>query len=252
MLSVKQPADNGYVTIFHPRDKGVTVHDENDIKLTLQQTALLQGWRDSQGLWRVALKPSVTNVNTNTIAMDRPAPTEAVYNVYELPSTRELVTFLHAVLGYPTKATLIKVARRGFLTSFPGLTVKNINKFFPESVETQKGHMRQQRQGVRSTKVFDEDATLEGFKQTPGVKHKDVYLRVYDATKKAMNTNQTGRVPIVSSRGNKYIMVAVELDGNYIDCEPMRDRTTKSLITAYQSIFTRWKQTVSLVQIGTF
>eukprot|EP00804_Cyclotella_cryptica_P023552 CCRYP_018913-RA/>CCRYP_018913-RA protein AED:0.17 eAED:0.19 QI:0/0/0/1/0.25/0/5/0/1080 len=243
LLSVKQLADNGYVTIFHPHDKGVTVHDENDIRLTSQRTALLQGWRDAQGLWRVALKPSVTNVNTDTIAMDRPAPTEAVYNVYELPSTRELVAFLHASLGYPTKATLVEAARRGFLTSFPGLTVENINKFFPESEETQKGHMRQQRQGVRSTKIVDEDATSEGFKQAPGIKHKDVYLRVYDATKRTMYTDQTGRVPIVSSRGNKYIMVAVELDGNYIDCEPMRDRTTKSLVTAYQTIFTRWKQT---------
>jgi hypothetical protein len=160
-----------------------------------------------------------------------------------MPSTRELIAFQHASLGYPTKATLTDTARRGFLTSFPGLMVENINKFFPESVETQKGHMRQQRQGVRSTKVADDDALLESFKPTPGVKHKDVYLRVYDATKKAMYTDQTGRIPVVSSRGNKYIMVAVELDGNYIDCEPMRDRTTKSLITAYQSIFTRWKQT---------
>eukprot|EP00804_Cyclotella_cryptica_P025147 CCRYP_013003-RA/>CCRYP_013003-RA protein AED:0.27 eAED:0.23 QI:0/0/0/1/1/1/3/0/671 len=193
LLSVKQLADNGYVTIFHPHDKGVTVHDENDIRLTSQRTALLQGWRDAQGLWRVALKPSVTNVNTDTIAMDRPAPTEAVYNVYELPSTRELVAFLHASLGYPTKATLVEAARRGFLTSFPGLTVENINKFFPESDETQKGHMRQQRQGVRSTKIVDEDAMSEGFKPAPGIKHKDVYLRVYDATKKAMYTDQTGR-----------------------------------------------------------
>ena len=96
---MKQLADNGYVTIFHPGDKGVTVHDENDVKLTLQRTALLQGWRDSQGLWQIALKPSVTNINTDIIAMDRPAPTEAVNNVYELPSTRELVTFLHTALG---------------------------------------------------------------------------------------------------------------------------------------------------------
>ena len=36
LLSVKQLADNGYVTIFHPNDKGVKVHDENDVKLTLQ------------------------------------------------------------------------------------------------------------------------------------------------------------------------------------------------------------------------
>ena len=47
LLSVEQLADNGYITIFHPHDKGVTVHNKNDVKLTLQQRALLQGWRDS-------------------------------------------------------------------------------------------------------------------------------------------------------------------------------------------------------------
>ena len=54
--------------------------------------------------------------------------------------------------------------------------------------------MRQSRQGVRSTKVPDEDAML-GVKPTPGVKHKDVYLRVFDATKKSMYTDQSGPFP---------------------------------------------------------
>ncbi len=48
-----------------------------------------------------------------------------------------------------------------------------------------KGHMKQTRKEVRSTKVPDDDAMLE-FKPTPGVKHKDVYLCVFDAIKKAM------------------------------------------------------------------
>eukprot|EP00970_Alexandrium_tamarense_P013001 scaffold3198_cov213-Alexandrium_tamarense.AAC.33 len=102
--------------------------------------------------------------------------------------------------------------------------------------------MKQGKQGVRSTKVFDEDAMLE-FKPTPGVKHKDVYLRVFDATKRPMFSDQTGKFPITSSRGNKYIMVAVELDGSYIDAEPLKTRTTQSLINAYQTIHNRWKAT---------
>ena len=32
------------------------------------------------------------------------------------------------------------------------VTVENVNKYFPEPEETQKGHMNHQRQGVRSTK----------------------------------------------------------------------------------------------------
>jgi hypothetical protein len=45
---------------------------------------------------------------------------------------------------------------------------------------------------------------------------------VFDTTKKSMFSNQTGKFPITSARGYKYIMVAVELDGNYIDCEPLQ------------------------------
>ena len=82
-----------------------------------------------------------------------------------------------------------------------------------------------------------------GFKQQPGVKHKELYLMVVDATKKLMFSNQTGKFPITSACGNKYIMVAVELDGNYIDCEPLHSWSAKSLTKDYQAIFQRWKAT---------
>jgi hypothetical protein len=38
-------------------------------------------------------------------------------------------------------------------------------------------------------------------------------------------------------------MVAVELDGNYIDGKPIQSRKAKSLTKAYQAIFQRWKAT---------
>jgi hypothetical protein len=74
-----------------------------------------------------------------------------------------------------------------------------------ESDETQKGHMRQSRQGVRLTKVLDKDAML-GVKPSPGVKKKDVYLQVFDSDKKTMSTDQSGPFPIKSRRNNQYIM----------------------------------------------
>jgi hypothetical protein len=153
-------------------------------------------------------------------------------SVYELPNTKEVVRFLHAALGTPTRATLLTAAQHGNLVTFPGMTPENISRYFPESDETQKGHMKQTKQGVRSTKIVDEYAML-GFKQQPGLKHKDVYLMVFDATKKSMFSDQIGKFPITSARGNKYIMVAVELDGNYIDGKPIQSRKAKSLTKAY-------------------
>ena len=60
---------------------------------------------------------------------------ETAMNVYELPSTKEVVRFLHAALGYPTKATLLTAAQNGNLVTFLGLTPENIKHHFPESDE---------------------------------------------------------------------------------------------------------------------
>ena len=180
---------------------------------------MLQGCRNEAGLWTVPIKDEATI--SQHIDID-----EAAMNVYDLPSTKEVVRFLHAALGFPTKATLLTAAKNGNLVTFPGLTPENINKHFPESDETQKGHMRQSRQGVRSTKVPDEDAMLE-FTPTPGIKKKDVYLRVVNADKRSMYTDQSGPFPRKSRRSNQYIMVAVELDGNYIDAEALKTRNAE-------------------------
>ena len=71
LMSVNVLADNGYTTIFH--DKGISVHDNDSFPFTVQQPAMLQGWRIEQGLWVVPLtnnklEPSkhldlVTNIN---------------------------------------------------------------------------------------------------------------------------------------------------------------------------------------------
>jgi hypothetical protein len=109
-------------------------------------------------------------------------------NAYDLPSTKEVIRFLHAMLRFPTKATLLTAIRNKNLVTFPGLTTDNVNKFFPESDEMQKGRMKQTLQGVRSTKVSDEDALLQQ-PPTPGIKHKDTYLHVFNITKNAIYTD---------------------------------------------------------------
>ena len=85
------------------------------------------------------------------------------------------------------KASLLNAIRHKNLITFPGMTAGNINKFFTESNETQKGHIKKSRQGVRSTKVIDKDTILEAEmhpKPTPGVKIKDVYLGMFDTFKR--------------------------------------------------------------------
>jgi hypothetical protein len=46
-------------------------------------------------------------------------------------------------------------------------------------------------------------------------------------------------VSLQSSNGNKYIVVLVEIDGNFIDVEPMKSKTKGAMIKAYQAL---WEQ----------
>ena len=182
--------------------------------------------------------------------------TEVAGSVYDLPSIEAVIRYLHASLGFPTKNTLLRAIKHGNLSSFPGLTASAVTKYFPKSDETQKGHMRQSQQGMQSTKVRVKQSELEveddveaeeegeeGSITRPIERKKDVYVKVFDATKKAMCSDQAGRFPVISSRGHKYVMVAVELYGNYIDAEAMTSRDTKELIRAYQSIWKCWEAT---------
>ncbi len=67
---------------------------------------------------------------------------------------------------------------------------------------------------------------------------KDIYIKIHNATK-TMHSNQTGCFPTKLSRGNKYIMVLVEVDGNYIDAEPMKNKSAREMIKTYLALWTR-------------
>ena len=150
---------------------------------------LLHGHHDKNGLWRVPLITSEQTDDKETLINDKQFHQHAIHNVYELPSIEKMILFLRAALGFPFKSTLIKAVNNGHLNTFPGLTVANVNKFFPESSKTQKGHMKQQRQGTRSTQTPEQPVETP---IKPGIKHKDVYLCIFNATKRSMYTDQTG------------------------------------------------------------
>ena len=63
---------------------------------------------------------------------------------------------------------------------------------------------------------------------------------VYDP-KETMYTDQTGKFPHVSSRGNKYMMVLTEIDSNSIWVEPMKNKTEGEMILARRRALTRMK-----------
>ena len=93
-------ANNGYTTVFLLGHKGLNVFHANDVNISSIAPPALQGWRDDRGLWMVHVTDKTTISQNIDIA-------KTEISVYELPNTKEVVRFLHAALGTPTRATLL-------------------------------------------------------------------------------------------------------------------------------------------------
>jgi hypothetical protein len=152
LMSVSTLTNYGYTTVFLPVD----IFRADDVIISSTAPPAPQGWRDGRGLWMVPVVDDTAISHGLDIA-------ETAMGVHKLPSTKEVVRFLHAALGNPTQATLLTAAQHGNLVTFPGMTPQNISRHFPKSDETQKGHMKQTKQGVRSTKSQTQRCVPYGF-----------------------------------------------------------------------------------------
>ena len=160
-------------------------------------------------------------------------------NVYSLPSIPQTIRYLHAAAGFPTKDSWIKAIKNGNYKTWPGITAEAVNKHFPESVETQKGHTKKQRQNVRSTKQrILVDKTPEDEELTRASTKQNILIKVINASE-VVYTDQTGRLPVQSNRGNTSLMVYYDVDANYIDAEPIRNHADNQMIQAYHKLWAR-------------
>jgi hypothetical protein len=163
--------------------------------------------------------------------------------VYELKTQPKLVRYYHAAAGFPTKPSWLKAIKNKQYPSWPGLTWEATNKHFPESEETSKSHGCKMRSGLQSTKTSatrdsnDNETNEATHPPCPHSKQKEAIMQTFnlnDEAKRLMYTNQTGRLPKKSSRGNQYIMVLIEIDSNAVLVEAMKNQTAGKMIRAYQ------------------
>ena len=197
-------ADADYVTVLDKNE--LNIYDGRTTTITISEKAVLKGYRDKQsGLWRIPLKANVVNENTDTLLIQRPMPNEAIAHVFELPSTEKTIAYYHAAARFPTKETWMVTVRAGNYNTWPMLTVKSIQKYYPETDETPKGHMKTQRQRLRSTKVKikqedkQEKKTKEYVSCVPKEKTLEMFAKVVDL-EETMYSDQTGKFPYLSSK----------------------------------------------------
>ena len=183
-------ADKGYVIVYHPDYEGVSVHQKDDIVIDWSRPPIRTGWRDRQDkLWHWSLRAPLGERMVKWLQSDAPRVRPAdidnlpggtvalANNVYELPSLREGIRFMHAVCGYPVKSTWLKAIRNNHYVGWPLLTVTNVHKYYPETLETPRGHLNVIPAGRMSTKPPPEpfeEATEEDLRKAFNKKEQDV------------------------------------------------------------------------------
>jgi hypothetical protein len=99
------------------------------------------------------------------------------------------------------------------------------------------GHLQQTRQNILSSKPKQQNLTQQPLHlcQPPSTAY-NVTSVVYDPTETS-SSDQTGKFPITSSRGNKYIMVFYHHDTNCILAEPMKSRGKSDLTNDFSTLY---------------
>jgi hypothetical protein len=178
---------------------------------------------------------------------------EYIHNIYELPSLEPTVCCLYATACFPPKSPWLKAVQRGNYSTWPLINVKNVAKYFPESEETQMGHMLGQCQGVQSTCPVNAPGATNNANPlnitvpvnnpvpTAHIVAHDVLIRVIDL-KDTMYTDQTGYFPFESSHGIHYIMILHHVDSNSSWSKALKNNSKGKLILAHHCALTQMAQ----------
>ena len=127
IMSVGKTADSGIISIF--TKDGVTVYNGQDVLITLKGKPILIGVCNDQGWYCIPLiqqrrqwKPRKTSKKA------RHALQQANRSVYDLPSIKNAIKWMHGVCGYPVKSTWLRAINAKNYVGWPVLTKKNVSK----------------------------------------------------------------------------------------------------------------------------
>ena len=209
-------------------DDGCTINlTKNDIVVRKNGKQILQGHRNAKdGLWDIPIVKRNTEF-TNHLNMI----------VHKKQSIKSLVQYVYACLFSPTKSTLLKAIENGNLISFPGMTTQNVKKYLEELPATALGHLDQERKNLQSTKQVLPTTDLNTNTQQ-SVKTLECFVCIENYTTKSVGySDQTGRFPYTSSRGNEYVMVLYDYDSNVILAKALRNRQGQEIMSSWTSLY---------------
>eukprot|EP00804_Cyclotella_cryptica_P013267 CCRYP_007042-RA/>CCRYP_007042-RA protein AED:0.32 eAED:0.32 QI:0/0/0/1/0/0.33/3/0/993 len=240
LLAASELVDAGCEIFFHSTGCEVTHNGE----------IILRGWRDpTTRLWRISLIPDGDHTifppySTVDDLYKTPGNIQALsayQPIYECTNTNQLIYFHHATMGYPVISTWCKAIDKGYFRGWNGLTSDRVRKFIRPSTASEQGHMDQCRAYLRSTKQSPNTSSTptDHMIEQPQAPNNNKTNMVYMSTIEVdgqLFTDQTGRFPVTSNRGNNYIVIFYAVDPNFIKSYPIKSRHRSELLKAHAEV----------------
>ena len=89
--------------------------------------------------------------HANSTRLSQPS-SHSVNNAYSMTTKPDLAMYYYRADFSPVPSTFISAIKKGYFSSWPGLTAELISKHMPTSLATAKGHSKLVRKNVRSTR----------------------------------------------------------------------------------------------------
>jgi hypothetical protein len=150
LISVGQLCDNECSVTF--------THDQ--VTVSRKGKEVMYGSRGPKSrLWRVDLKQKMKREIAQCI------------HAHDNNHQKDLINYIHAACFSPVKSTWIKAKKKDFFSFWPGLNEHSVEKYLSKYTSTAKGHLNQQRQNARTTKIKDAQLLDSETDQDHGIKN---------------------------------------------------------------------------------
>ena len=214
-------------------DDCIAIFTKYHVDILKNNQTIIKGERTDNGLWSIPLSDNQHKSSSSPHA-------EMANGIIRKDKTKSELAAYYAACCYNMRpSTLLRAIRLNYFTTWPGMTTSLISKHLPKSVASSKGHLDQEKTNLQSTKIEDLDVEEIPTQERNNIRTNNIMCTMV-STKKFLSksySDQTGKFPTMSSRGNQYVFILYHYDTNSIHAVPIKNRQAAHIKNAWHDTF---------------